>query len=111
MAAELRRHVVWVGLEVADEAGYAAYRARITPMLERRGGGFVHDFVVGQVLRSSGSPAMNRVFMMVFPDRSVREAFFADPEYLQARAELFVPAVRSADFLGEYDEISPSTGG
>lgn len=104
MAAEARRHVLWVGLEVGDEAGYAAYRARITPMLERRGGSFVHDLVVGRVLVSSGSARMNRVFMLAFPDRATREAFFGDPEYRQARAELFVPSVISADFLGEYDE-------
>ena len=104
MAADRPRHVIWVGLEVRDDRSYAAYRARITPLLERRGGSFVHDLVVGRVLRSSGSAAMNRVFMIAFPDRATREAFFADPGYRQARAEFFEPAVASVDYLAEYDE-------
>lgn len=103
MAAE-RRHVIWVGLEVRDDDSYAAYRARITPLLERRGGSFVHDLAVARVLKSTGSAAMNRVFMLAFPDRATREAFFADPAYKAARAEFFAPAVGSVDYLAEYDE-------
>ena len=106
MAAERRGHVIWVGLEVTDEVGYAAYRARITPMLARRGGGFAHDLAVARVLASEASAAMNRVFMMRFPDRATREAFFADPDYRSARAELFEPAVASVHILAEYDELS-----
>ncbi|MBA3550004.1 MAG: DUF1330 domain-containing protein [Nannocystis sp.] len=104
MAADRRRHVIWVGLEVRDDTSYAAYRARITPMLEQRGGSFGHDLVVARVLRSEASMAMNRVFMMAFPDRATREAFFADPDYRRARADLFEPAVASTHFLAEYDE-------
>lgn len=104
MAAEKRAHVIVVGLEVTDDVRYSAYRARITPLLEERGGSFRHDFVVSRVLKTAGSQAVNRVFSMVFPDRQARTMFFALPDYLAARRELFEPAVGAVEFLAEYDE-------
>jgi len=41
-----------VGLNVVDEAGYAAYREAMTPMLEACGGSFGYDFRIAEVLRS-----------------------------------------------------------
>ncbi|MDB4986716.1 MAG: hypothetical protein JWN04_1894 [Myxococcaceae bacterium] len=102
--AEPGTHVIVVALEIRDDALYAAYRARMTPLLEARAGRFGFDFVVSKVLKTSGSLALNRVFSMVFPDRATREAFFADPTYLKARSELFEPAVQTVEFLAEYDQ-------
>ena len=39
-----------VGLNVTDEARYAEYRRRITPLLESGGGSFGYDFRVSEVL-------------------------------------------------------------
>ena len=82
-----------------DEAEYARYRAAMTPILARYGGRFEHDFVVAQVLQSSASPRVNRVFAHSFPDAERRAAFYADPEYVRVRATHFEPAVASAHRL------------
>lgn len=95
MAAEATRHVVWVGLEVTDDALYARYRAEMTPLLEAHGGRFDHDFAVARVLRSSGSDRINRVFALSFPDRGAHTRFFADERYRRVREAYFEPAVAS----------------
>ncbi|WP_437934769.1 DUF1330 domain-containing protein [Sorangium sp. So ce341] len=101
MGAEGREHVLLMGLEVTDEAAYASYRARMTPILSSYGGAFGHDFVVARVLK--GDARINRVFTLVFPDRATRERFFADAQYRAVRAELFEPAVAAALVLGELE--------
>lgn len=106
MAAEAPRYVVWAGLEVTDEALYARYRARMTPVLERYGGRFDHDFAVSRVLATSGSARINRVFALSFPDGAAHARFFADPAYLRVRATCFDPAVASRDTLGVFDPAS-----
>jgi uncharacterized protein (DUF1330 family) len=98
MAAE--RVVTWLGLEVRDRERYARYREGMTPILERYGGRFDHDFVVAQVLRSTGSPRINRVFAISFPGVEARARFYADASYRLVRAEHFEPAVVSIDELG-----------
>ncbi|KYG03476.1 hypothetical protein BE18_14400, partial [Sorangium cellulosum] len=87
MGADGRQHVLLVGLQIADEASYARYRAGMTPILSSYGGAFGHDFVVARVLK--GEAGINRVFTLLFPDRAARERFFADAQYLAVRAELF----------------------
>ena len=99
MAADARRHVTWVGLEVTDGALYARYRAGMTPILSSYGGCFEHDFVVSEVLVSSGSARINRVFALSFPDGATHARFYADPRYQRVRAELFEPAVASRETL------------
>ncbi|WP_437314034.1 DUF1330 domain-containing protein [Sorangium sp. So ce385] len=101
MGAEGREHVLLMGLEVTDEAAYASYRARMTPILSSYGGAFGHDFVVARVLK--GDARINRVFTLVFPDRATRERFFADAQYRAVRAELFEKAVAAALVLGELE--------
>ncbi|XXT23943.1 DUF1330 domain-containing protein [Sorangium sp. So ce429] len=101
MGAEGRQHVLLVGLQVADEASYARYRAGMTPILSSYGGAFGHDFVVARVLK--GDAGINRVFTLLFPDRAARERFFADAQYLAVRAELFEPAVAATFILGEFE--------
>ena len=65
MAAERARHVVLIGLEVRDDAGYGRYRAGMTPILETYGGSFGCDFVIARVLKGP-SDRLNRVFTIVF---------------------------------------------
>ncbi|WP_437688133.1 DUF1330 domain-containing protein [Sorangium sp. So ce176] len=102
MDAEGRKHVLLMGLQVTDEAAYASYRARMTPILSTYGGAFGHDFVVARVLK--GDERINRVFTIVFPDRATRERFFADPAYRAVKAEFFEPAVAAVIVLGELEE-------
>ena len=109
MAAEQTRHVNLVGLEVTDDAGYAAYRAGMTPLLARYGGRFGYDFVVSEVRASETRGAINRVFTILFPDRASNTAFFADPAYLAVRRAHFTAAVRNVVIIARYDEAEPAT--
>lgn len=102
MAAEAGRHTMLVGLWVSDQEGYRRYREAMAPVLARFGGAFGHDFVVSEVLRSETPAPINRVFTLAFPDREARERFFADPEYVRARATWFVPSVEHATIIAEY---------
>lgn len=92
-----------VGLEVSDESSYQAYRDAMIPILTRYGGGFRYDFRVGEVLKSEVDTKINRLFIIHFPDRAKKEAFFADPEYLTARKRFFEPAVSAVTILAEYE--------
>ena len=91
-----------VGLLVADQAMYAQYRREMRPLLERAGGTFRYDFEVARVLEGEDGAAINRAFVIQFPDRSTKERFFADPRYLEIRRRLFEPAVKSAVRIAEY---------
>lgn len=102
MGDETRRHTMLVGLWVTDHERYREYRAAMAPVLARFGGGFGYDFVVSEVLESEVEAPINRVFTLTFPDRRAREGFFADPEYVAARAAFFVPSVGHTTILAEY---------
>ena len=91
-----------VGLDVADEEAYAAYRAEMTPILESYGGSFRFDATIAKTLRSELPHAVNRLFVIGFPDASTRDRFFADPAYLRVKAARFAPAVRHVAVLAEY---------
>lgn len=103
MAAPEARFVLWVGLELRDEAGYARYRAAMMPLLERFGGRFDWDFRVSEVLRGPEGARVDRVFALSFPHRGARERFFADPAYLEVRERHFAPAVGSVATLAEIE--------
>jgi uncharacterized protein (DUF1330 family) len=105
MAAEKRRHVKLIGLHVRDGDLYRRYREGMTPLLHRAGGAFGYDFVVTEVLQSEANAPINRVFTITFPERSVADRFFSDPEYLAVRNRFFEPAVGSIATIGAYDEI------
>lgn len=98
-----------IGLEVIDEARYAEYRAGMTPLLHRAGGDFRYDFVVGKTLRNEEGREINRVFVLRFPDRSAKERFFADEEYLAVRERWFVPAVGAVTVIAEYERLGALT--
>jgi uncharacterized protein (DUF1330 family) len=101
-----RRHTRWMGLQVSDADLYARYREHMLPHLQAHGGYFTYDFQVSEVLKSPGPSAINRVFMLSFPDRETCERFFSDPVYLEIRARYFEPAVQSVTRLASYDEAS-----
>jgi uncharacterized protein (DUF1330 family) len=104
MAGEKRRHVKIIGLHVRNGDLYRRYRDGMTPLLTRQGGAFGYDFVVSDVLKSEVKAQINRVFTMTFPDASVADRFFTDPEYLAVRKEFFEPAVGDVTVIGAYDE-------
>ena len=102
MGVEPPRHATLMGLEVTNAAGYARYRAGMTPILETFGGRFEHDFVVAEVLHSSAGKRINRVFVLSFPDADARARFFADPAYRRVRAEHFEPSVAQSSVLATF---------
>ncbi len=55
-----------MGLDVADNDGYQAYREAMSPLLERIGGGFRYDFTIAKTLRNSAGHEINRVFITTF---------------------------------------------
>ena len=92
-----------VGLHVTDDAAYTRYRAAMTPILHAHGGDFRADFRIGETLRSPAGHPINRLFVITFPDRARKEAFFAHPDYLAARERHFAPAVAGVTVLAEYE--------
>ncbi len=97
-----------VGLDVADNDGYQAYRDATFPLLERIGGGFRYDFTIAKILRNSAGHEINRVFIIYFPNRQARDRFFDDEAYREIRGRLFETSVRDTTIIGEW-EVGPST--
>jgi uncharacterized protein (DUF1330 family) len=95
-------HEMLIGVDVIDEAGYAKYRAEMTPVLEAHGGRFILDVRVSEILRGASPGAFNRLFTIRFPSARHRDAFFANPDYLAIRARLFEPSVSGVVRLGDY---------
>ena len=91
-----------VGLDVVDDGTYARYRREMRPLLAAAGGEFRYDFVVARTLEADQDVEINRAFILRFPDRAAKDRFFADPRYLEIRARLFEPAVRTRVTLAEY---------
>jgi uncharacterized protein (DUF1330 family) len=91
-----------VGLFVADQEKYAAYRAAIAPLLEAAGGRFRYDFEVARSRKSEAAHDINRLFVIQFPDRASKEGFFNDAKYRAIRGRLFEKAVEGATILAEY---------
>jgi len=102
------RFVYAFGLQVGDDASYQRYRAGMTPILHRHGGGFGYDFVVARVLASETERPINRVFTIAFPDRATADRFFADPTYLEVRRAWFEPAVTAVTLIASFDEPVPA---
>lgn len=93
---------ILVGAQVDDPARYAEYRAAMAPLLEARGGRFVLDVTVAEVLRAPVATRMNRLFTIRFPSIVELDAFFADPAYLEIRRRLFEPSVSASARLATY---------
>jgi uncharacterized protein (DUF1330 family) len=93
-----------VGVNVVDQEAYAQYRAEMTPILESMGGGFRFDCEVSRVLKNEKGDAVNRLFVISFPDRAAKERFFSDPRYLEIRGRLFGMAVHGMIRLAEMEQ-------
>lgn len=91
------------GAAVSDAALYAEYRAEMMPLLEASGGAFRFDCEVSRVLKGEVPDGINRVFVIRFPDRRAKEAFFAGEEYRAIRARLFDRAVKAFQVIAEYE--------
>jgi uncharacterized protein (DUF1330 family) len=91
-----------VGLVVTDQESYAQYRREMRPLLEGVGGAFRYDFDVARVLHGEDDAAINRAFVLQFPDESSKERFFADARYVEIRRRLFDPAVKVRVLIAEY---------
>ena len=100
----MMRHEILVGLHVSDDTSYQAYRDGMTPMLEERGGFFRYDFRVAEMLKGKSDQPINRLFLISFPDRETKDAFFADSDYLAVRAAHFDGAVDSVELIAEFDQ-------
>jgi uncharacterized protein (DUF1330 family) len=90
-----------VGLVVVDQESYSQYRKEMTPLLELAGGRFRYDFEVARVLRGETDAAINRAFVIQFPDKASKEKFFEDARYLEIRRRLYEPAVTAMVLIAE----------
>jgi len=97
------RHEILVGLHVTDNESYSSYRAEVTPLLEAAGGWFRYDFKIGETLIGATDPAINRLFVISFPDEAAKDRFFADPTYVAAKEEFFESAVDMVDIIAAFD--------
>ena len=92
-----------MGLDVADNNGYQAYRDAMSPLLERSGGGFRYDFTIAKTLSNSAGHEINRVFIIYFPNRQAQDRFFDDETYREIKGRLFETSVRDATTIGEWE--------
>lgn len=92
-----------VGMHVTDDDAYSRYRAAMTPILQAHGGGFRMDFRIAEELRPPAPHPINRLFVITFPDRAKKDAFFAHPDYAAAKARFFTPSVAAFTVLAEYE--------
>jgi uncharacterized protein (DUF1330 family) len=95
---------ILVGLNVVENAEYAVYRKKMTPILERYGGGFRYDFSVSETLRSETDKKINRIFIIYFPDAETQKLFFEDSDYLAVKNEHFEASVSSTTIIAEFEE-------
>jgi uncharacterized protein (DUF1330 family) len=93
-----------IGLNVTNEARYTTYRERMMPLLHSLGGHFRYDFRVSAVLKGEAPHAINRAFIIAFPDRSTHDRFFADEAYLAIRREHFEGAVDGVTMIAVYQD-------
>lgn len=96
-------HEVVIAMNVTDPARYAQYRAGMTPVLSKYGGGFRYDLVVSQVLKSPTTHPITRVFALYFRDTAAMQAFFADPDYIRVRADHFTVSTDGYSTIAEHD--------
>ena len=92
-----------VGLYVAEPEGYARYRQEMEPILRGYGGRFRYDFEVSETLRSESDHPINRVFVIVCPDRETMERFFDDPAYVRIRDRWFDGSVTGHTTIATWD--------
>lgn len=96
-----------VGLNVLDGESYRRYREAMTPLLHSIGGYFRYDFVIQQTLQNHSEHPINRLFILSFPDKKAKDAFFSNPQYLEIRKTYFEPAVKGITRIAEYQTSLP----
>ncbi|WP_199609876.1 DUF1330 domain-containing protein [Flocculibacter collagenilyticus] len=92
-----------VGLQVKDNEIYQQYRDAMMPILQSFGGSFGVDFKVAEVLKPAEGSKINRVFTINFPDKQAMDAFFSNPEYLQAKERFFEKSVAETTIIASYE--------
>ncbi len=92
-----------VGLNIVDDEAYQSYRAEITPILKRYGGGFGYDFKVSEVLKSTTEAPINRVFTIYFSTEDSMNSFFSNDEYLKIKHRHFEKSVTDTTIIATYE--------
>ncbi len=92
-----------VGLNVTDEESYQQYRDLMTPILNSIGGKFKYDMRVSELLKSESENAINRVFVISFPDEKTHDNFFDLAEYKAIKEKYFKPAVESVTLISKHN--------
>ncbi|MBM9546626.1 DUF1330 domain-containing protein [Leptospira sp. 201903074] len=92
-----------VGLQVSNDELYSNYRKAMTPLLLKYEGGFRYDFKIQETLISEDSKQINRLFLIFFRTKELKDLFFKDPEYLKIRETFFTPSVETSTILSEYE--------
>lgn len=98
------RYEMLVGVSVTNRPVYEEYRSEIRPLLEAAGAAFRFDCEVSRVLKGQGVLEVNRLFVLGFPSRAAKEAFFGDPAYREIRTRLFEKSVQKMVVLAEYSQ-------
>lgn len=91
-----------VGLQVADPEKYQDYRNAMQPLLKQHGGGFRYDFWVDKALVAETSNDINRLFIIYFPDKALKEAFFSNLDYQAFKQTFFTTSVAASTVISEY---------
>lgn len=89
---------VLVQVDVRDPEGYARYRSMVPPSLEAYGGRFLVRGGALETLEGSWRPP--RLVILEFPDAARARAWWASPEYAEAKA-LRLATARSEMILVE----------
>ncbi len=84
---------ILVELNITNDQGYQTYREKMIPILKSYGGYFSYDYVVSKVLITQSKHTINRVFIIVFPDKEAQTMFFSNEEYLKIKEDYFTPNV------------------
>ncbi|WP_109020577.1 DUF1330 domain-containing protein [Leptospira kobayashii] len=95
-----------VGLKIKDEDLYTKYRESMTPLLKNYEGGFRYDFKIQETLISENTNFINRVFLIFFKNKELKNSFFSDPNYLKIRETYFSPSVESTTIIAEYERYN-----
>jgi len=93
-----------MALEVTDDDVYQKYREHMIPILHSFGGSFGFDFKVSEVLKSKTDAAINRVFTLDFPSKTIMDDFFTDPAYLAVKDEYFQKSVKSVTIISMHEK-------
>ena len=91
-------------LNVTDDNLYQEYRAAMTPILKKYGGGFGYDLKISETFKSEVETPINRVFTMYIESDEASAAFFNDEEYLEARSKYYERSVSFLTIVSKYDK-------